>query len=275
MFCDISPTCYKIALQKEICKRHIKNFLGHESYATRCDTTPLPQLVSACSSHLIKRGKGIEPKLQENKAININLANQSMNGILLHPGETFSFWKLVGKTTKRKGYQEGRVLVRNRILPGMGGGLCNLANTIHRVVLLSPLTVTEFHQHSDALAPDEGERVPFSSGTSVFYNHGDYRFRNDTDQIFQLLLWCDANRLYAELRCEQSLPHCYRIIEEGHHFQKEGGKYYRVSKIYKETIDKSSGQVIEKALVLDNHSEVMYDPSLIPGIKTVSQEEIL
>ena len=146
MFCDINPTCYKIALQKEIYKRHIKNFLGHEVYAALYDTEPLPQLVSACSSHLIKRGKDIEPKLQENKAININLANQTMNGILLRPGETFSFWKLVGKTTKRKGYQEGRVLVRSRILPGLGGGLCNLANTIHRVVLLSPLTVTEFHQ---------------------------------------------------------------------------------------------------------------------------------
>ena len=89
MFCDINPTCYKIALQKEICKRHIKNFLGHEVYAALYDTEPLPQLVSACSSHLIKRGKGIEPKLQENKAININLANQTMNGILLRPGETY------------------------------------------------------------------------------------------------------------------------------------------------------------------------------------------
>ena len=269
MFCDINPTCYKIALQKEIIKRHIKNFLRHERYADTWQSEPLPCLVADCSSHLIKRGKGIEPKLQENKAININLANQTMNGILLRPGETFSFWKLVGKTTKRKGYQEGRVLVRSRILPGLGGGLCNLANTIHRVVLLSPLTVTEFHQHSDALAPDEGERVPFSSGTSVFYNNGDYRFRNDTDQTFQLLLWCDADNLYAELRCEQPLPHCYRIVEEGHHFQKEGEKYYRVSKIYKETADKASGQIIDKALVLDNHSEVMYDPNLIPGVETL------
>ena len=45
--------------------------------------------------------------------------------------------------------------MRNHILPGIGGGLCNLANTIHRVVLVSPLAVTEFHKHSDALAPDE------------------------------------------------------------------------------------------------------------------------
>ena len=149
----------------------------------------------------------------------------------------------------------------------IGGGLCNLANTIHRVVLVSPLTVTEFHKHSDALAPDEGLRVPFSSGTSVFYNNGDYRFKNETDQTFQLLLWCDEDNLYAELRCEHPLPCRYRIVEEGHHFQKEGGKYYRVSKIYKETLDAQTGQLLHRELVLDNHSEVMYDPALIPGVE--------
>lgn len=153
MFCDISPTCYKIALQKEICKRHIKNFLAHENYAKAHDTAPLPCLVSECSSHLIKRGPGIDPVLQENKAVNIKLANERLNGILVRPGETFSFWQLVGKTTKRRGYRDGRILVRNHLLPGIGGGLCNLANTIHRVVLLSPLTVTEFHKHSRRARP--------------------------------------------------------------------------------------------------------------------------
>lgn len=267
MFCDISPTCYKIALQKEICKRHIKNFFAQENYADTQDTAPLPCIVAQYSSHLIKRGKGIDPVLQENKAVNIRLDNERLNGILIRPGETFSFWHRVGKTTKRKGYRDGRILVRNHILPGIGGGLCNLANTIHRVVLVSPLTVTEFHKHSDALAPDEGPRVPFSSGTSVFYNNGDYRFKNEMDQTFQLLLWCDEDNLYAELRCERPLPCRYRIVEEEHHFQKEGGKYYRVSKIYKETLDAQTGQLLHRELVLDNHSEVMYDPALIPGVE--------
>ena len=64
MFCDIGPTCYKIALQKEICKRHIKNFFVQESYADTQDTAPLPCIVAQYSSHLIKRGKGIDPVLQ-------------------------------------------------------------------------------------------------------------------------------------------------------------------------------------------------------------------
>lgn len=83
MFCDISPTCYKIALQKEICKRHIKDFFAQENYADTQDTAPLPCIVAQYSSHLIKRGKGIDPVLQENKAVNIRLANERLNGILI------------------------------------------------------------------------------------------------------------------------------------------------------------------------------------------------
>ena len=112
LFCDINPTCYAIALQKEIIKRHIQNMMSHEKFATKLQEDKLPNVVASYSSHLIKRGKGIDPVLQENKAINIRLANSRMNGLVIHPGEMFSFWKLVGKTTKRKGYKEGRVIIQ-------------------------------------------------------------------------------------------------------------------------------------------------------------------
>ncbi len=49
----------------------------------------------------------------------------------------------------------------------------------------SPLRITEVHYHSDALAPDEGKRVPFSAGISVSYNYVDLKFKNTTDQYIQ------------------------------------------------------------------------------------------
>ena len=103
MFCDISPTCYKIALQKEICKRHIKNFFAQKNYADTQDTAPLPCIVAQYSSHLIKRGKGIDPVLQENKAVNIHLANEKLNGILIRPGETFSLLASGGQDDQARG----------------------------------------------------------------------------------------------------------------------------------------------------------------------------
>lgn len=264
LFCEISPTTYKISMQKEVCKRHIKNFLYKGTIAKTKQEEKLPVLVSDYSCNLIKRAPGIDLTLQQNKAVNIMLACQRINGIIIHPGEEFSFWQTVGKITKRKGYKEGRVIIANKLTAGMGGGLCNLSNTIHLLVLHSPLEVVEFHSHSDALGPDEGKRIPFSAGTSVSYNNVDYKFKNSSDQDVQLLVWCEDEKLFAELRCEKEFPWTYDIIEEDHHFKKEGEKFYRNSKIYKRTFDRSSGEVIDKKLVLDNHSKVMFDYDLIP-----------
>ena len=272
LYCEINPTCYAISLQKEIMKRHIKNLLTHEKFAKTIQQEKLPNVVSNYSCNLIKRGKGIDIRLQENKATNIMLACNKINGMVIHPGEVFSFWRTIGNTTKRKGYKEGRVIQGDRIVAGLGGGLCNLSNTIHLLILHSPLDVTEFHKHSDALAPDEGKRVPFSSGTSVCYNNLDYRFKNNTDQDVQLLAWCEDGKLYAELRSEKEFPWRYELVEEDHHFQKEEGKYYRISKIYRNIIEKSKNSVIKKELVLNNHSEVMYDYSLIPQDQIIDKE---
>ncbi len=266
LFCEISPTTYYISLQKEILKRHIRNLMGRERFAKKRQTDKLPVVVYAESNNMIKRGPGIDLKLQENKADNIRLACSKLNGLVVIPGETFSFWKIVGKTSKRHGFSEGRVLVNGKLVAGVGGGLCNLANTINLLILHSPLTITELHHHSDALAPDpDNIHVPYSAGTSVNYNFIDLRFRNDTAQPVQLCTWCEGDDLHAELRTTQAFPHTYRLTEENHHFHLEDdGKYYRISNIFRETLDRSTGEVINRELNWKNHSEVMFDYSLIP-----------
>ncbi|MBR3399355.1 MAG: VanW family protein [Prevotella sp.] len=266
LFCEISPTTYAISLQKEIIKRHIKNFLSKEIFPKTRKKEKLPVLISSHGNNMIKRGPGIDLRLQENKADNIRLACSKMNGLIIAPGESFSFWHYVGKTSKKNGFSEGRVIINGKLVSGVGGGLCNLANTINLLVMESPMTITEIHHHSDALAPDPGgKRVPYSAGTSVNYNFIDYRFRNDTDQPVQLCTWCDGDSLCAELRTTKEYPNTYRLVEEGHHFHKEeNGKYYRISKIYRETINRETGEVVNRELNWNNHSEVMFDYSLIP-----------
>lgn len=264
-FCDMNPLFYEISLKKGIIFRNIKDLLGKEKFSKGKQDAKLPIMVSSHSSHLIKKGKGIDPVLQYNKATNIDIAARTMDRMIIRPGETFSFWRTVGKITEKKGYKPGRVIVQNKLRPGTGGGLCNLANTLNLLILHSPLTITEFHTHSDALAPDAGGvRVPLSAGTSVSYNYIDYRFKNDTDQNFQLCIWCEDEMLKAELLSEKEIPYRYEIIEENHHFHKEDEKYYRISKIYRATIEKATEKMIKKELIWDNHSLVMFDETLIP-----------
>ena len=263
-FYDINPLFFKFISKKETIRRHVKNLVNKNSFAKKIQTHTLPIVLSAYNCNLIKHGKGIDITLQQNKAINIKIACNKISGVIIRPGEIFSFWKMVGKPSRKKGYKDGRVLENHKLKPEPGGGLCILANTINRLVLESPLDILEFHKHSDALAPDEGKRIPLSAGTSVYYNYVDYRFQNNTDQKIQLILWCDEDKLYGELRSEKPFPWKYKLIEEGHHFRKEGDKFYRISKIYRLTAEKITGAIVNKELIWDNHSQVMYDPSLIP-----------
>lgn len=263
-FCDINPLCYEISTYKEIFIRVVKDMFSDYKFARYKQNEKLSNVVSEYSSVMIKRGKDIDPTTQENKAVNIRLASDKITGIIIHPGEVFSFWKTVGTVNRRKGYKDGRVIRQNKLITGTGGGLCNLANTINNLILHSPLKILEFHKHSDALACDIGHRVPMANGTSVNYNYIDYRFKNNTDQNVQLLLWCDDVKSYGELRSEQAFPFKYEITEEDHHFEEKNGKYYRMSKIYKNTIGNKSQKTLNKELIWNNKSLVMFDHSLIP-----------
>jgi vancomycin resistance protein VanW len=266
LFCEICPMTYAISLKKEIIKRHIRNILNGEHFSKKRSPQPMPAVIASYSGEMIKKGLGIDLQLQLNKAKNIELACSKIDGLVIEPGESFSFWHYVGKTSRGNGFSEGRVIVNGKLISGTGGGLCNLANTLNMLVMHSPLTITEIHHHSDALAPDpDNKYTPYGAGTSVNYNFIDYRFRNDTDQPVQLRTWCDGSVLKAELRSVKEYPYSYRIVGEDHHFHKEeNGKFYRKSKIYRETIDKATNKVISRELKWNNRSEVMFDYSLIP-----------
>ena len=264
LFCDINKTCYKISVIKETLRRNLKDLLSREKIAYAKSDTALPVIVKSHTSILIRKLHGVDPQLQKNKITNIEKAGAKINGVIIRPGETFSFWSLIGNPSRKAGYKEGLVISRKGLTKGYGGGMCQLANMIHWLVLNSPLTVTELHHHSDALFPDDRRKVPFGTGTSVAYKYVDYRFKNTTDQDVQILVWCEDGELCGELRCKKEFPLRYRLVEENHHFHKENGRYYRISQIYKIAVERASGQEIWKKLVLDNHSEVMYDYSLIP-----------
>lgn len=266
LFCDINPTCYKISVKKETLLRNIKDFLSREKIAKEKSEELLPNVVKSHSSILVRKLEGVDIRLQENKVTNIRLAAEKINGIIIKPGETFSFWKTVGKTTEKEGYVEGLVIKRGgKLGADIGGGLCQMANMIHWLILNSPLEVTELHHHSDALFPDERRRVPFGTGTSVLNNYVDYRFKNTTDQNVQIAVWIENGELCGELRSQKAYPFRYKLVEENHRFRKENGKFYRISKVYRIVIERENNSEIKKELILDNHSLVMYDYSLIPS----------
>lgn len=206
LFCELSPLAYRISVEKSCALRTLRDGFSAERFPKLRLEAPLPALVCRHNS-LIRRTLGrVDPVLQDNKAVNLALAAPKINGILIRPGETFSFWHLVGRPSVANGYRTGMVIANAQTGEAVGGGMCQFSNLIHWMVLHAPLTITEQHHHDQFdLFPDFGRQVPFGTGTSIFYNYLDYRFRNDTEQTYQLLVHTTPTHLCGELRTDAPL----------------------------------------------------------------------
>ncbi len=260
LFCEISPFTYRLSLEKEILKRHLKDLFGNTRFARQRETESLPVLIYRHNSLIRRRLGNVNMQLQENKATNLALAVTHIDGLLIRPGETFSVWKLIGRTTKRKGYKEGLTIAKGEPSQGIGGGLCQLSNLIHWMVLHSDLTITEHHHHDGQdLFPDFGRQIPFGTGTSISYNYIDYRVKNETAKTYQLRLSTDDEYLCGELRSTELLPHTFHIHAENEYFSREEGIVYRNGQVFRDTIDRVTGQILESKLLRTNHAKVMYE----------------
>lgn len=265
LFCEYGPLAYKISLFKEARKKDLKDLSQGKKFAKKRQKENLEYIWKGDTKVLLRKLHGVDMNLQKNKVVNLKLASKKIDGIIVNPGEEFSFWNLVGNATKRKGYVEGLVISNSKMKKGVGGGLCQMANMIHWLVLHTPLTVTELHHHSDALFPDEKRRVPFGTGTSISYKALDYRFKNTTPYPIQIRVWLDDKFLYGEIRSNVELKEKYKIVEEDNYYAKAvDGKFYRNSKVYRIIMDKETHEEKKKELILNNHSQVMYDYDLIP-----------
>ncbi len=265
LFCEYGPLAYKISLFKEARKKDLKDLIQGKKFAKKRQMENFEYIWKGDTKVLLRKLHGVDMDLQKNKVVNLKLASKKIDGIIVNPGEEFSFWNLVGNATEKKGYVEGLVISNSKMKKGIGGGLCQMANMIHWLVLHTPLTVTELHHHSDALFPDEKRRVPFGTGTSISYKALDYRFKNTTSYPIQIRVWLDDKFLYGEIRSNVELKEKYKIVEEDNYYAKDiDGKFYRNSKVYRIIIDKETHEEKEKELILNNHSQVMYDYDLIP-----------
>ena len=62
--------------------------------------------------------------------MNLRLAVEKLDGIIVYPQETLSYWKTIGKPSASKGYKKGMMLKDGTIVYGIGGGLCQLSNLL-------------------------------------------------------------------------------------------------------------------------------------------------
>ena len=199
--------------------------------------------------------------LQHGKVTNLRLASQRLDGVVIRPGETFSFNKLVGNCTPRKGYVDGMRLSNGEARSGVGGGIGQLATLVHWMVLHSPLTVTDRSEHSFDPFPDNGRVLPWGTGCSIVYNYVDLCFRNDTDLTFQLFVRVGERYLEGELRADSSPAHSYSVHARDEEFLRLGSEHFRRNEIWRDVIDRRTGARVGAERLRSNCALVKYVPS--------------
>ncbi len=256
---EIHPLLYHLRIQQQRGSRHLQDFFSRIQFAKTIYNENLPFTCKKHQSLLRRRLGSSDPQLQENKITNLKIATATIDGLLIHPGETFSFWKRVGKTTRKKGYIEGMLLSRGEVITGVGGGICQLANLLYWMAFHTPLQITEWHHHSFDPFPDDHRTLPFGSGAGVFYNYVDLRFYNPTERTFQIRTWVTDQHLKGAIHIDREWPFSYHIEERNHRFVRRHGKNFRQNEIWRRVIDKQTGNKIKEERLIQNFAEVKYE----------------
>ena len=116
------------------------------------------------------------PSYQAARNTNIRLASSKIDGLILLPGEEFSFNTIVGRRTVKEGYREAPVLVNGRHDTGIGGGICQVSTTLYNAALFANLAITDRRNHSLASA-----YCPPGRDATVDFGSQDFKFKNTLD----------------------------------------------------------------------------------------------
>ncbi|RQP26452.1 VanW family protein [Piscinibacter terrae] len=135
-----------------------------------------------------------EWSLVAGKVQNLRIAAQALNGAAVPAGETFSFWKQVGRVRRGRGFAVGREVRAGCVIPTLGGGLCQLSNALATCAVQAGFTLVERHGHSAVLDSSRPELVD----ATLFWNYVDLRIRSD--QHWQIEAMLTDTELIVRLR---------------------------------------------------------------------------
>ncbi len=145
---------------------------------------------------LIGSGTSLFQHSIPNRIYNVTLAATRLNGILVSPGETFSFGLALGDVSSFTGYKQAYVIQNNRTVLGDGGGVCQVSTTFFRALLNAGLPILERHAHDYRVGYYEQDSPPGFDAT-VYVPSIDLQFKNDMQNsiLIQTVLDPSSERL--------------------------------------------------------------------------------
>lgn len=187
-----------------------------------------------------------------NRRHNIELATSHINGKILAPGEVFSYNDTVGPREPRLGFRDAPTYQDGQVVPGPGGGICQVSTTLYNAVLRSPgIKIVERSHHSMPV-----HYVPAGCDATVAYGSLDFKFRNDTKgPVLVAAKTHDGSLSFGLYGVEQPSEKQVRIIAGSRHY---GGDGFTVSTLRR--VVEADGTIRNESLGSDSY-RLMTAPS--------------
>jgi vancomycin resistance protein YoaR len=141
--------------------------------------------LASCSTKLSNNSK---------RTTNVRLASEAINGLVLNPGDEFSYNDVVGKRTAQRGYQIATAYSSGEVVESLGGGICQVSSTLYMAVLRADLEVTNRVNHGLTVS-----YTPLGEDATVSWGGPEFKFKNDTDYPVKILTRVENGKMVAEI----------------------------------------------------------------------------
>jgi vancomycin resistance protein VanW len=174
---------------------------GSHARLARCLTPPWDVPAAVSIEQPIRQSP-----LWEGKLANLQRGAAMLDGVLIAPGELFSFWHWIGSPTAARGFAVGRAIRDDLATGDPGGGLCQLSGIAYELGLRAGLHIAERHPHSRDLYETEEDRfTPLGLDATVVWPWKDLRLENRLGVPVALRFAVEGMELRAWLQSEMDM----------------------------------------------------------------------
>jgi len=253
---------FPFLLPARILQRKILFYVGlaldRNRYARTLSETRLPCAVYETGSALYNGDTGFDMIYQQNKVFNLKLAAQRLNGLMICPGETFSFWYALHKAQRSVAYKEGLVVRDGVLTTALGGGLCQMSCLLFLLFLHTPLTVVERTGHDVKDFPTEQAGEPPGTDATVSEGWLDLKAKNETGITFQIGIDFDEQKITGGIYTSVQLPFWYEIAGCDLSYFRQNRKVFQTVAVVRRKIDRKTGEMISEERLYEDLCEIGY-----------------
>ena len=210
---------------------------------------------------------------------NIALAASHINGVMLAPGQIFSYNKVVGPRIESAGFRDAPVIVKGELVPGVGGGICQVSSTLYNAVLLSDLKIVSRSHHAFPV-----HYLPAGRDATVVDGAIDFQFQNNTPAPIYVAASSGGGHLAFRILGKKTLGKTVAIELANHEilptpppktvsdptlyvgarrFKDRGHRGHRVT-VYR--VVKVNGALVKRELISQDHYRA-FAPIVLAGTK--------